>query len=363
MKHLLLFLFVLSISCLKLYAQTSDSSLTRKDSLKESYKNFLTEVQSIRSETKQTVTTLLSSLDTVEINTNIKMKQVDDRIKQAENKIVSLEKDVRTLQSIDSVNNLSKKQILKKRFELATKTILPGMIRGVTFVTTLTDFIGIEQKIEIETNIWQDVDFRDGYDKIKDWTAIFGIGGAIIPMFANENINPKTALLTSIGAMIVPQLISWIGKKSQDSVEKVSTKILSKVEFINVSRHAYDDLYQRNLEITKIYEMDTMLLSSLESLKKFIEQNPSITDTLMSFKIFEVQEHLNKFTEIQNQIPKYLLWTKDMISKYKSYDKVYSKINLIENKIEKFLKDYKKAFDTISDIPVEVRKELFMPAE
>jgi hypothetical protein len=346
-------LILLSALCFASFAEVVDTTKKTEDSLQITYKTFLTEVQSIRAETKQTVTTLASSLDT---NTT----RTIDRLKKAEAKILSLENDVKTLHQIDSVVAASKKDLHKKRYELATRSILPGMLRGVVFVRRLSQFVAIEQKVNLTTSPWRDKDLRDGFDKLKDCTPLFGIAGAGLPML-NEKTDPKVALLSGIGAMIVPQLIAWIGKAASKKTRITADKIRSKVEFLNISRNAYDDLYQRKLEISKIYQKDSLLQIELEGLKADIEKYPATTDSLMGLRIFEVEEYINKFTVIQNQIPQYLLWTKEIISKYKTYDEIYAQIKIIGTDIDAFLKDYNKDFNTITDIPFEVRKELFMP--
>jgi hypothetical protein len=335
------------------FCQVPSDILKSKDSTIIQFNNFLKDVQEIRSETKSAVETIENSVT----NTNT---QFQNDIQKLKGQVSSLEKEVANLNRIDSIVAEGKKTILSKRYELATKTILPEIIDGVVYVKGLSGFVKIEQKINLTTSPWQDKDIRSGYDKLKDWTPIFGIAGAGIPLLAKD-ADPKTALITGIGAMVIPQLIAWIGKSSSSKTKSTAEKIKDKVEFLNISRHAYDDLYQRKLEINSIYVSDSTFQKELEAFRDEIKKNPATNDSLMNLRIFKVQDYLTKFTDIQYQIPTYLKWTKDVISKYQTSKEIYDQIKDINTDIDKFLADFFKDFDSLSDIPTEVRRELFMP--
>jgi hypothetical protein len=333
------------------YCQTPSDNTQETDVTKLQYTKFLTEVQSIKAETKKAVEIIENSVTSNETRNQ-------NEIQKLKTQVATLEKQVEDLNRIESIVAAGKKSVLSKRYELATRTILPEIIDGVVYVKGLSSFVRIEQKINITTSPWQDEEIRDGYDKLKDWTPAFGIAGAGIPLL--KDADPKTALMTGLGALIIPQIIAWIGKSSSNT-QSTAEKIRNKVEFLNISRHAYDDLYQRKLEITNIYVKDSNFLKELELFKDDIKNKPANSDSVMNLRIFKVQEFLTKFTEIQFQIPTYLSWTKDVISKYKTSTEIYNQIKDLNSDIDKFLADFYTDFAALSDIPTEVRRELFMP--
>lgn len=345
MKNVILF-FAFTYAMIpsaNLHAQpTSDTSVTKV------LENFLQEVQAVRAETKARVEKLEGSISHI-TNSNGEIEILKD-------KVTKLEDEVQKIKSIDSIINESKSKLIQKKYNLATGLILDEIIDGVIYVRGLSEFVQIEQNINIVTNPWYDKDIRDGYDRLKDWTAAFGIVGGGIPLL-NKNSDPKGAIFAGLGAMLVPQIISWIGKKSP-ATQTSASKIKSKVEFLNVSRHAYDDLYQRKLEIREIYKEDSLFLVDLRKFRNELNYG-TLTDSLMNERIFKVQNIYNKFTNIQYQIPKYLYWTKTTISKYKEHQEIYDKIKDIETKINSFLTGFSEDFNELANIPIAIRRELF----
>lgn len=326
------------------------SGQTSDDSTKLVLDKFLEEVQVIKAETKTAVEKLENSIS------NATATSGDIELLKA--KVKNLEGEVKKLKAIDSIVQESKKMLLKKRYDIATGTILNEIKDGVIHVKGLSSFVQIEQDINFATSPWSDKDIRDGYDKLKDWTPVFGVVGAGIPLL-DKNSDSKTALLTGIGAMLIPQIISWIGKKSPKT-ETTTKKIASKIEFLNISRHAYDDLYQRKLEINDIYVEDSLFLSEIKTFQDELRSG-TLTDSLMNVRIFKVQNYYNKFENIQNQIPKYLTWTKEIIGKYNKpgIEEIYLKLRYLEEGIDAFLIEFNRDFKELSNIPDETLRELF----
>jgi hypothetical protein len=322
-------------------AQIADTA--KVDSFSVALKRFTLEITTIRAESDSS------------------LKQYDKRLKELEQSLASatsaqrlkiLEERIRILEARDTLNAQLKRKTLGNRYSLALQA-LDKMIQGVTHVKSLSELVGIEQGINLNTSPWSDSDFRDGWDKLKDYASLIGLLGTGVALKADAT--PQVSLAVGLGAMFIPQGLRLLGV----GTDKADT-IRQKVEFIDFTRNAYNELQSRSREIQQIYIQDSTFLESLKLLRNQFSDTPS-ADSLISIRIYAIQVALQDYNGIEAQIPKYLQRTLESLLKYKDHPQLASKYTTTEAKIKGFLINYERDYSILTKIPLETRKELFSP--
>lgn len=344
MKMLILFLILPGTLFITLNAQTTEAV-----KLKNEIKEFRVVYNSIEDEHKQQIKNIDDDLLANETAIE-QAKYLSRQIKLLQDRIVKLEEK-------DQVLLESSSKLLSERYKVGKK-VLESIIKGTAFVTGLSQFTSLEQKINIETSVWTNETFRDNWDKLKEYSSAFGLAGSGAALIAKSS--PETALIAGLIGMIIPELLNKIfGKDETEAINNSFASIKKDIEFINFTRSAYDGLKLRSTEIHEIYEKDSTLLADLRKFGDDYNMDEK-SDSIKSNKLFVLREKIILYENIYEQLPNYLKRLLGTIEQYKEHPDLKEYYKIIKPQIENFRKNYDEIyFPILLSISVEDRRMIF----
>lgn len=339
-----LFIIVLGAQLITLNAQTTEAV-----KLQNEIKEFRVVYNNIEDEHKQQIKNieddLLANATAIE-----QAKYLSRQIKLLQDRIVKLEERNQVLQE-------SNGKLLSERYKVGKK-VLESIIKGTAFVTGLSQFTSLEQKINIQTSVWNNEKFRDNWDKLKDYSSELGLLGSGAALIAKSS--PETALIAGLAGMMIPGLLDKIfGKDETEAINNSFASIKKDIEFINFTRSAYDGLKLRSTEIHEIYQKDSTLLADLRKFdNEYLTEEKS--DSIKGNKLFMLRDKIVLYENIYEQLPNYLKRLLETIEQYKEHPDLKEYYIVIKPQIENFRKNYEEIyFPILLSISVEDRRMIF----
>lgn len=133
----------------------------------------------------------------------------------------------------------------KKRLLKALVAASDHMDRGTGALTGFEKLLVGHVALTNATNPWNDVDFRNWYDEIKDWGTIAGTVAAALAFARDDGEEDGKALkVGGVGLIGVSQLVGRLFGATN------SNRIKEKAAFLDITVRAYDDMlaHRRHLE-------------------------------------------------------------------------------------------------------------------
>lgn len=188
----------------------------------------------------------------------------------------------------------------------AASGILSSMLSGATYLKTVIRVTSVALRFSTLANPWSDKLFRSSFDRLKDYTPLFGIVGAGVPLLIKGS-DPRIAIGTGIGSMFIPQLIALIAKPivskmSPKAVQGIATSF-NKVQFLTQTRSAYDFLTQKQAEAKLLYIKDSTFLKDIETTRNSYVALKKPTEEETKAYVFKVKELYLQYSTICNEVP------------------------------------------------------------
>ena len=250
----------------------------------------------------------------------------------------------------DSTIYLNLKWDLVKQQHLAGGQALDKMKMSSTLIGFMEELTALECEINQMSSLWSDSMLANGWDRVKDYGTFAGLTLAGVYLIENKNIKPQAG---GIGLCLtgVCQLAGHIwGNNNAD-------KLRAKIEFLNYSRRAYDDLKARNRELQLYIQSNKAFTNSLMKLEKeyytpkIISSGNSarLADSIDAYQnvISDLKTYLGNFEIQLSQVPSYLDGIIAVNENYMEYynnrpatKALYQNILLLNNKANKLKKKY-----------------------
>lgn len=290
-KHLLLFVFICSASIGK-------SQGTNTFAVTDTAKTTLAKIVERLTSSRKTIEEAIRASE----ETEIRRQAVYDSVLKVNGETVAklkyLEDKINVQAKNDSAIKLGQKQ--------AADAVLDGMVRGGTMLTMMTQITSISLNFGVLANPWSDKNFRSIFDRFKDYTPVLGLIGAGTPLLI-KGTDPKIAIGTGIGAMLIPQLVSWIAKPITKKIGPKATDAIAtsfnKVQFLAQTRSAYDFLNTKLHEAKDIEAKYKSILAEAQKTQTDFKKISSPTKEQTAEYINKTRELYLSYVNLNGQFP------------------------------------------------------------
>ncbi|MBX2968284.1 MAG: hypothetical protein KF803_02850 [Cyclobacteriaceae bacterium] len=274
--------------------------------------------------------------------------QSDKKIEALSNKLIEFEKIQKTKEEYE-------KQQKEKKFE-AGKAAISSMKSGVKILNFTYDMLDLDQTIELTTNIWSDTTFRNTWNRIEDWGTVAGtliaVGGALQSDNESDQIGGIAIGAGVIGCSKLLGTLLGINEK----------KLRKKMEKIDLSVRAYDDLNMRNKQLKTFIENNRDFEGRI---KDFEVDYIKAANGDMSLYLTKLVDLLDEYKSILKQIPTYLDDISSVSVSYINNKEKYKELpmkkifDVILTKCGKLKQDYNKEVKPLLDVSPEIKRLIF----
>ncbi len=244
----------------------------------------------------------------------------------------------------------------KKRFEAGGQAI-SAMENGVAIINFTQNLLDLEQTIGLSTNLWSDTSLSNVYNKIEDWGEVVGAAIAGISILSqNDEVKGIEGSVVGVGVIAVSQAIGNLFGMNEKKIRK-------KLELIDLSKRAFDDLTIRNSSLIAFLEKNADFVTRLSSFK--LEYSNTSSKMTNNEKLAVLMGYLDEYNYVLKQIPIFL---DDIISVGNGYinnKKLYKELPMkdifsnINKKAEFVKKEYNQKVKPLLDISPKIKKDLF----
>jgi hypothetical protein len=183
---------------------------------------------------------------------------------------------------------------LRERYNLG-REVLSEMSDGVTVISFMHMLVDVEQGLNRVTNLWSDSTFRNWADRVQDWGTIGGALVGTLSLFSDQiGIDDDQTLGFGAATLLVSQAAGTIWG------QEAGSKVHDKMQILEVSRRAYDDLMIRSATLEEYISANQSLRGQIDSLRR----NYATMDTAAA--IAHVVALLDDFERVLHQIPIYI---------------------------------------------------------
>lgn len=304
----------------------------------------------------------IESLDAALKQTTIRSKKTIDSLSSIANTNVDVNQKVKALTlKIDAIEKLERvkkeneKQQLNKRYE-AGRVAISSMKAGAKIINFTQNVLDLEQTIDRTTNIWSDTTFRNGWNKLEDWGTVAGMVFVAGSAVSGSNETEK------IGGIGIGAGILGVSKLLGNLFGINEKKLREKMERIDLSVRAYDDLLMRNKQLKFFLASNSSFDNRLTQFEiEYLNAKPEKIPLLMA-KLLDI---LDDYKLILRQIPDYLDNIKTVSFGYINDKQKFKELPMkdifgkIVEKCDEVKKQYNNDVKPILDISPEITQAIF----
>jgi len=336
-----LFLLVIHITCIS-YSYSQDTL----------------KISDVFNKTKSQIESLNNALR----ESNLKSQKVIDSltaristVTSVNEKLAALTLKVQTIEKQAQYRVENDKEQLLKRYE-AGKIAISSMRTGAKIINFTQRILDLDQTIERTTNIWSDTTFRNTWNKIEEWGTVVGVVVAASSGLAGDSESDKTSgLAIGIGIFGISKIVGNVLGINQKEFRE-------KMERIDLSVRAYDDLIMRNKQL-QLYlisnsEFDNRITKfELEYINAGHDKVPVLMAKLLDL--------LDDYKLILRQIPDYLDNIKTVSFGYVNNKNKYKELPMrdifesIVRKCEDVKGQYNVDVKPLLDVSPEIAQAIF----
>ncbi len=331
MKTILVIILIFSFN---LFSQTKDTTQTYNVDYLSLFKDSLKVIQ------------LQNQLNILKLNA--KLDSVQNAVKEISNfksKLITLEKQVNSINIKDQLINEGQKDLIASRYKLG-ENILNQMIEGTGYIQNLNDLLIVqpEQDTASTSDILSRLHLQNFWDKVNNYTPIFGlvISGASA-IFIHD---PRTASIIGLSSVIVPGLF-----KLAFGHVNVSD-FISALGYIGPTKKLYDEFNQRTFQIRELIAQNNSLRDTLISFENKYDNIPDV-DSVKNLYYLKLQDKISEYQSMDRQILLTINQISDYFNKYKDspgFSYVYNKFENYSNDfLNEYIQKYSQSFRSLNE--------------
>jgi len=258
-----------------------------------------------------------------------------------------------------ATSDLEKQKSERLGAQYSRGTVIVTRLRdGVTLISFMESLVHLEQSMNATTNIWSDKQLRNSYDRLRDYGTVLGTALGAVAFFTNDGDQKRALGGAGLGLVSVSQLASrFFGKEH-------ATRLQKQIEFIQLTRAAYDDLLVRKAHIEAFvkgnekFEADVITFEA-----KYLADNA--TDDAKAKRVAELAEYLSQYDVVLRQIPELLQEITDVQIKYSDRldlnPELKKVLETLKGQVASVRERYEAKVKPILDVPAEDRALLRQP--
>lgn len=337
MKYLVTTLF-----CLSIYSFCFAQGDSTQSSIMSAFLVAEQEIEQINDDLIEEISSSEKIIDS--LNSIIADKKV-----RTENKLAALDKKVKELEKQNEIRKQNEEKKHNRRFE-AGKLAISTMKSGVKILNFTYTMLDLDQTIEQTTNLWADSTFRNFWDKLEDWGTVTGMAIAVGGGALTEEDTKITSMISGLSIAGISKLAGVLGGINEK-------KFRQKMERIDLSVRAYDDLKIRNNQLTLYIKNNLDFKDRIENLERSYITAKKEDQGLQMAKLVDM---LDEYRNILSQIPNYLdaitsvaegyINNKDLY-KETPMDEIFAKVlKKVKNVREQYNSEIKPLFEVSPEI-------------
>lgn len=282
---------------------------------------------------------------------------VQDRVKALTERVSVVEERSKVIEERSKKRQEARQQQLQQRYDLGKKG-LDQMIRNVTVIEWSNRLANLEQEITLQTDVWKDDDFRNGWDKLQTGGLVLGalLGG--VAALTSDNTQKGFAITagSTVGLSALAGLLKGRFGIGSDDAKKVKEKI----ERMELSRRAYDLLRDRWTLVEGFLKDNEAFRAELKTFKgeTYIKAD---TDKKRTEAIETLAMYFDRFSATLEQVPQLFRMYESAVEQFSKYDSEKPAMDRIRGRIGEAKLAYGKLIEEVLSFEPEVKRVLRFP--